>query len=132
MDINEFEITKRENIIETDNLIPPDWYDESEGGYNYKFTLIEKGKNVTHPKEIYYGTAGSVLGYIDGSYYESCEDEDFRNNITDTECKWKFEVTKFCAFDGVKRYSFGLIILISSPYNALKRILNDSSVPLLL
>jgi|TARA_B100000287_G_scaffold431609_1_gene489188 hypothetical protein len=95
MDINEFEITKRENIIETDNLIPPDWYDESEGGYNYKFTLIEKGKNVTHPKEIYYGTAGSVLGYIDGSYYESCEDEDFRNNITDTECKWKFEVTKF-------------------------------------
>ena len=83
MDINEFEITKRENIIETDNLIPPDWYDESEGGYNYKFTLIEKGKNVTHPKEIYYGTAGSVLGYIDGSYYESCEDEDFRNNITD-------------------------------------------------
>ena len=27
---------QRENIIETDNLIPPDWYDESEGGYNYK------------------------------------------------------------------------------------------------
>ena len=61
---------------------------------------MKYNKTVTNDsdlKKVYYFGLGKkgALGYKDGSYYDSCEDEDYINDKSDLNVEWGFRVVEF-------------------------------------
>ena len=88
---DEYKVELLKNVVKCKNLEPPEWYDIKTGGHTYEWinlTNLEYNKTVTNDldlKKVYYFGLGKkgALGYKDGSYYDSCEDEDYLNDKSD-------------------------------------------------
>lgn len=101
--MKKYAVTEIPNVKETLNLTPPEWYDAIKGGYLYLWTNLTNFKyNLTitdhsKKKQVFYFGLGSKgkLGYIDGSYYESCQGEQWKLDKDDPNIEWKFEVVEF-------------------------------------
>ena len=113
IDITEYAVVKLKNVVDYDNLELPDWYDEKTGGYEYRWTNLTALKHNDSIiddddlQQVYYEGLGKkgCLGYIDGSYYDSCKDKQYRDDITNQKIEWKFEVTRFHKDYEVAEYS---------------------------
>jgi len=103
MKVLKFKVEEIKNVKETSNLMPPDWYNEKEGGYDYlwtNLTNLKLNEGVTDEsklKPVYYLGLGSKgkLGYKDGSYYGSCDTEEWNSDSSNPLMEWKFEVLEF-------------------------------------
>tara|TARA_Y100001963_G_scaffold48359_1_gene68016 strand:+ start:591 stop:2105 length:1515 start_codon:yes stop_codon:yes gene_type:complete len=99
----DYEVTKIPNVVETSNLEPPNWYVAKTGGYLYMWTNLTNLKYnesitvVDDLKEVYYFGLGKKgkLGYIDGSYYDSCKSQTWLDDRSNPDMKFKFEVVEF-------------------------------------
>lgn len=99
--MSNYQVTKIKNVVETSNLESPDWYDEKKGGYTYRWTNLTHLKlnesNGSNLKQVYYYGLGpkGKLGYVDGSYYDSCKSLNYKEDKSNPKMEWKFEVDKF-------------------------------------
>ncbi len=100
---DEYKVKLLKNVVECENLEPPEWYDIKTGGHTYEWinlTNLKYNKTVINDsdlKKVYYFGLGKkgALGYKDGSYYDSCEDEDYINDKSDLNIEWGFRVVEF-------------------------------------
>ena len=103
MKVLKFKVEEIKNVKETSNLMPPDWYNEKEGGYVYlwtNLTNLKLNEGVTDESElkpVYYLGLGSKgkLGYKDGTYYSSCNEKQYKLDQSNLNVEWKFEILDF-------------------------------------